>query len=187
MRHLPDDVGDLINKIPVVRDHDDRLPVLAQVVLEPLDGGEVEMVGRLVEHEDVRLCEQQPDQRNLDLFSPGKCTQLLLFVFFRKPEAREHFVVALFLREALLGPAEVLRLSRKNRRPHGLLHSQLRVGDRRLMKHADRKCARPEQARSRVLLIRIELAGPGDHLEQRRLAGPIPADDGRVLRSFYIK
>ena len=56
-----DDPGDeLVEELPVVRDHQDRPGVVAQVVLEPDQRLQVEMVGRLVQHQDVRLLHQQP-------------------------------------------------------------------------------------------------------------------------------
>ena len=56
---LQDPLRDVVEEVPVVGDGDDRARVLGQVLLQPLDGLGVQMVGRLVEQEQVRLLEQQ--------------------------------------------------------------------------------------------------------------------------------
>src|SRR5205814_10187753 len=50
--------GDLVEEPPVVTAHDGRELSLHQECLEPLERGDVEMVGRLVEKEDVRIVEE---------------------------------------------------------------------------------------------------------------------------------
>ena len=50
---------DAVEKIPVVGYHDDRALVRLEVLVEPAEHSEVEVVGRLVEQQDVRLAEQQ--------------------------------------------------------------------------------------------------------------------------------
>jgi hypothetical protein len=46
-----------------VRDHDQRLAESLEVPLEPLDGLEVQVVGRLVQEQDFGLLEQQLGQQ----------------------------------------------------------------------------------------------------------------------------
>ena len=48
---------------PVVADDDERAGEAVQPVFQPFDAGEVEMVGRLVEHEHVRLLRHRSDDR----------------------------------------------------------------------------------------------------------------------------
>ncbi len=49
----------MVEEIAVVRDGDYRTGILLQVLLEPVDGFGVEMVGRLVKEKHVGLLEEQ--------------------------------------------------------------------------------------------------------------------------------
>src|ERR1700722_11211904 len=40
-------------KAPVVADQDQRGPPLVEIALQPFNGGQIEMIGRLVEQEDI--------------------------------------------------------------------------------------------------------------------------------------
>ena len=68
MGDLPDAGAELVEEIAVMRDHDDCAAVGLQIGLEPLEGGEIEVVGRLVEHEQFGVGEQQPRERQTGLF-----------------------------------------------------------------------------------------------------------------------
>ena len=59
---LQDPAGHVVQEIAVVGHGDDRAPVFLEVPLEPGDGLGVEVVGRLVEEQDVGLHEQEPGQ-----------------------------------------------------------------------------------------------------------------------------
>ena len=48
-------VGHIFEKIAIVADHDARERRVLQECFEPLDAREVQMIGRLVEQQDVRL------------------------------------------------------------------------------------------------------------------------------------
>ena len=52
-----------LQKAPVVADEDERGAQALQLALQPFDGGQVEMVGRLVEQQDVGRGRKQPRQR----------------------------------------------------------------------------------------------------------------------------
>ena len=54
----------MVEEIAVVGDDQDRAGIVAQVAFEPADGLRVEMVGGLVEQQEVRLLEQQPAERD---------------------------------------------------------------------------------------------------------------------------
>jgi predicted DNA-binding protein (UPF0251 family) len=45
--------GDVVEEVAVVADHDERLRLVDQESLEPEDGVDVEVIGRLVEQQDV--------------------------------------------------------------------------------------------------------------------------------------
>src|SRR5262245_60025873 len=61
---LEDPAGHVIEEIAVVGDDQDRTGIIAQMALEPADGLGVEMVGGLVEQEQVRLLKKQPAERH---------------------------------------------------------------------------------------------------------------------------
>ena len=61
---LEDPSGDVVEEIAVVRDRDDGARVLLERPLEPGDGLGVEVVGRLIEEEEVGFGQQQPAQRD---------------------------------------------------------------------------------------------------------------------------
>ena len=52
----------LIEKFAVVRNHQDRAGIVLQIFLKPEQRFEVEMVGRFVEQQQVRLLHEQPRQ-----------------------------------------------------------------------------------------------------------------------------
>ena len=68
-RELHGAVGHVVQKGPVVRDHQHGAVIVLQVLLEPLDRLDVEVVGGLVEQEDRRPPEQQ--LRQLDTHAPA--------------------------------------------------------------------------------------------------------------------
>ena len=57
-----DGVADGVEEVTVVRNDDQDARVAAQPLLEPQDGGQVEMVGRLVEQQDLRAAHQRAGQ-----------------------------------------------------------------------------------------------------------------------------
>src|SRR4051812_32678731 len=61
---LEDPAGDVVEEVAVVGDRDHRALVLVEVALQPRDGLGVEVVGGLVEQQQVRGGEQQPAQRD---------------------------------------------------------------------------------------------------------------------------
>ena len=56
----------------VVADHHQRGAAAFELALQPFDGGEVEMVGRLVEQEDVRLRRQHAGERRAARLAAGQ-------------------------------------------------------------------------------------------------------------------
>jgi len=61
--------GDRLQKGPVMTDHHKRLAPLHQIALEPFDGRQIEMVGRLVEQQDVGVGEHRPRHRGAPCFA----------------------------------------------------------------------------------------------------------------------
>ena len=69
---LEDPAGDVVEKVAVVRDRDDGARVVLEKALEPGDRFGVEMVGRLVEQQQVRRSQQQAAQRDTAPLAAGE-------------------------------------------------------------------------------------------------------------------
>ena len=67
-----DPLGDVVQEVAVVGDRDDGARIAAQMLLEPLHALGVEVVGRLVQQQQVRTLQQQPAQRNSAAFAAGQ-------------------------------------------------------------------------------------------------------------------
>ncbi len=87
---LHDAGADPVHKIPVVGHHQHAAPVIAQIILQPAKGFQVQVVRRLVQEKDIGLLQQKPAQIEPCQLSPGKHGSLLVLHFFRKPQALEH-------------------------------------------------------------------------------------------------
>ena len=72
---LPDRCCHLIQKIPVVRDHHQCAPVARQLILKPLDHLVVQMVGRLIQNENIARRKQSRRQRSSFPLTAGKCSR----------------------------------------------------------------------------------------------------------------
>ena len=71
-RQVGDARHDGVEEEAVVRDEDDRVRVGDEVLLEPVARVEIEVVGRLVEQQQVRLAEQQLRERDAHLPAAGE-------------------------------------------------------------------------------------------------------------------
>ena len=69
---LEDPARDVVEEVAIVGDRDDRARVVVEVTLEPGDRLGVEMVGRLVEQQQVGLAQQQPAQRDAAALAAGE-------------------------------------------------------------------------------------------------------------------
>ena len=69
---LEDPAGDVVEEVAVVGDRDDRALVLGEVLLQPGDRLGVEVVGRLVEQQQVGRAEQQPAERDAAALAAGE-------------------------------------------------------------------------------------------------------------------
>ena len=59
----------MIHKSTVMADHHNSLPVVDQEIFQPLDRLDIEVVGRLVQQEHIRLLQQQ--FRQFDTHAPA--------------------------------------------------------------------------------------------------------------------
>ena len=69
---LEDPLGDVVEEVAVVGDRDDGARVLLEEALQPLDRLGVEVVGRLVEQEQVGVAQQEPAERDPALLAAGQ-------------------------------------------------------------------------------------------------------------------
>ena len=69
---LEDPAGDVVEEVAVVGDDQDRAGIVAQMAFEPGHGFRVEMVGRLVQQQQLGLVEQQLAQRDAAAFTAGE-------------------------------------------------------------------------------------------------------------------
>ena len=69
---LEDPARDVVEEVAIVGDRDDGALVLLEVALEPRDRLGVEVVGRLVEEQQVGRREQQPAQRDAPALATGE-------------------------------------------------------------------------------------------------------------------
>ena len=68
----------VVEEVAVVRHTQHRALVLFEVLLQPIDGFRVEVVGRLVQQQDVRLLKQQATQGHPTALSPTQLRNLLV-------------------------------------------------------------------------------------------------------------
>ena len=64
--------ADLVQEITVMGNHDHRIFKIDQKFLQPCDGVQVQMVGRLVQQQDIRVAEQCLRQQHLDFLRTGQ-------------------------------------------------------------------------------------------------------------------
>ena len=70
--HVHDVGADGVQEVTVMAHHKDQALAVHQEILQPLDGLNVQMVGGLVQQDDVRLAEQRLGQQHLHLFLGGQ-------------------------------------------------------------------------------------------------------------------
>ena len=75
---LEDPTGDIVEEVAVVRDAQHRALVLLEVLLQPVDGLGIEVVGRLVQKKHIRLLQQQSAQRHPAAFPPAQLSDFLV-------------------------------------------------------------------------------------------------------------
>ena len=86
-----ENVGDkLIQKLAVVRDHQNRTGISLQIILHPEQCIEVEMVRRLVEHQQIRLLHEQAREMRAHHPAAGHFPSGPIEIGFAKAEAGEN-------------------------------------------------------------------------------------------------
>ena len=88
--HHHERVGDVADQVPIVRDQQDRPGIHRQRILEQVAAREVEVVGRLVKHEQVdRICHGD-GKRQPGALAPGQLCHLAVSGIAGESEAAEH-------------------------------------------------------------------------------------------------
>ena len=102
---LEDPLGDVVQEVPVVGDGEDRALVLGEVLLEPLHALGVEVVGGLVEQQQVGLGQQQLAQRHPAALTAGQVGHRLVG---RRAAQRVHRLLELGVDVPRVGGVELL-------------------------------------------------------------------------------
>ena len=69
---LENPAGDVVEEVAIVRDRDDGAGIVLEEALEPRDRLGVEVVGRLVEQQQIGRLQQQPAQRDAAPLAAGE-------------------------------------------------------------------------------------------------------------------
>ena len=204
-----DPARNIVQEVPVVRDCDDSAFVLLDMMLEPCDGFRIEMVGWLIEKQDVWFPQQKPAKRHAALLAAGKhanqslgrraaqrihghfetrvqvprlSSVQLLLNFPLAIEKVRHFVAGHRLGEF---PVDFIEFAQKiNDRLHALFDnladSLRRIKLRLLLEETD-----SESGRNRSLALKL-LIHSRKYPQKRTLTGAIQSDDAD-LRPVEIR
>ena len=201
-------VGHVVDKRTVVADEDDRVGLLLDKLLEPLDGPDVEVVGRLVEQKEVGLGQQELGQLDSHTPSPRELArgsgEVLLtesqsdecpFDFRLIVETTHHVEALVLMCEAFDELKVVVRVvvgASGQLVVHGrqtlLHHLHLREGFLRLLH--DRGVVADDHDLREIANRGLLLHGDGtrggalesrDDLEERGLARPVLSDESDAL------
>ncbi len=139
----------------VVADHDDRRTDRGERLFQRLDGDHVEMVGRLVEEQDVRVRRQHTGERRATAFATGQALRVFCAGEIELVEQPPHAV-------RIVAGAQA-------RRDEGFRGRE--AGEIRLLREIAHRRAGLQEA-----LTGIGLDQPRRDPQQRRLAGAVAAD-----------
>ena len=152
--------GKILQKAAVVADEDERRAPRIEFTLQPLDGRQIEMVGRLIQQKNIRIGRQRAGERRAARLAAGN----LLRVFIAGERERLH---------QTLGGMQVVE--RRQARAH-IIAQRRKAGEIRLLRHVANGSAGLQEARA---VIGLDQAG-GDP-EQRRFAGAVAPDQRRAV------
>ena len=205
---LHDAVHGAVEKGAVVRNEQHGALIVKQKLLRPLDGGHVQVVGGLVEQQDVGVCQHDAGQVDLGLFPArqrlkGACEKLLFQVQPRRHAGKgEILLVAALALIARMQPVVALQQRRGGIAFHLLAqggklrlhvvqggkagaHDLLHRGARRviwdLLKHLHAKPRRDGQRPA----VRLHLSA--QQAKQGGLAAPVSSDEAHMLSLPQLK
>ena len=104
-------------------DHNHRVLVAHHLLLQPFHRRQIQMVGGLVQEQNVRLLQKQADQRQPRLLPAGELGNLPRLAVLGEPQSRQKAVVSLLIFKALPGEPVSRRAGGQNL----LLHRPLRI------------------------------------------------------------
>ena len=96
-----------IKKVAVVRDEDVRKRIIAQELFQPVAGFEIEMVGRLIEQQEVGALQQEFAKSDTHLPSATELFGAARPIFARKAESGENGAYLRIKRVAVMGAVQV--------------------------------------------------------------------------------
>jgi hypothetical protein len=189
---LEDPARDVVEEIAVVGDGHDGALVVGQVALEPCDRLGVEVVGRLVEQQQVGLGEQQPRERDPATLAAGQRVDRRVA---RRATQRIHRLVEHLVELPSAGRVDLVLQARE------LVRGLLRVARGQLVEAIEQLA----QVADAILDVAAHVLGgievrllleqphgcagrelrlapilgvlPGHDPQERRLAGPVEAED----------
>jgi hypothetical protein len=164
---LDDAGGEPAQERAVVGDEQDRAVIAQQEVFKPVDGGQVEVVGGLVQQQHIRLVDQRAGQQGAALLAAGQVVEARVGI-----EAQPHHRLVGAVRDLPVVAAAVLR---------DLQHSagqftRDRLGQRA---HPDAVLNGDHAA--------VRLFGAGQQAEQGGLALAVAADQGDALPALDLQ
>ena len=164
----PDAGGEFLDEVPVVRYEQQRLRIVAQRVLDPLAAGDVEMVRRLVEDEEIDFPAHEHAQPQ-----PGQLAAR------ERRHGLEHILAA-----KAVGAELVARLLRRALAlvEHRVEHGALRHGKADDLRQVCRAHGRPALHPAGIRRLFVH-----DEPQKRRLAGAVVADEGDALAPLHLQ
>ena len=191
-------------EVAVVRDQHERLGPLAQPLLEMLGGLDVEVVGRLVEQQQVRLLEQHLGQLEPAALAARQRLDRALEIGGGKAEVLRQRLDARLERIAALAAVALLQLAVARERllvgEVALEREQLVVDGEQLLERLEHRVEdlaaagellrllevrhrQPARARHRAA---IRLQAPVEQAQQRRLAAAVGPDEPDAVAVVYL-
>ena len=207
--NLDDAADGAVEEVPVMADGQHRAPEPPQILLQPLGGLHIQMVGGLVQQQDVRVLQNQPPQVHTGLFAAGQARELPRAHGLRNVQAVGHLVhrrLRVPAAQALepgvqlpvpaqRGLAAVALLHAQRQRVHLVLHPE-HPGKGRLEHVLHRAALRvhgdlgdqphpPSGGDLYLALVRLQL--PGQHAEHRGFAGAVAPQQSHPLAAVHLK
>ncbi len=153
--------GQLAQEGAVVADHQDAAGEARELLFQPLDGRQIEVVGRLVQQQQIRPADQRARQRRAPPFAAGKCVE-------RAAAFQLHMVQ--HPGDAVVVGVRVVRAGRDIVSDRSAA-AQIRI----LRQIADLEAGLQEA----LALVELDLAG--QRFQDRGLAGAVGADQADAL------
>ncbi len=147
-------------KTAVMADDDERAAAAVKLAFQPFDGGEIEMVGRLVQQQDIGRGRQHARQRRAAGFAAGDICGVFVAA---KPELLQHIVGLIVV---VAGAEASFDIGKR-----GCEACKIRL----LRQIADGRAGLHETAAA------VGLDEPGRDLQQRRFARAVTADQTDAL------